>query len=140
MFIFLPSTLLIDGPPTDILSPIIKLEEDLSRTVSWLLGSKLILNDDKTEVMFVGKKSVISCINQLPVRINNKIIKRVECMKILGVMIDSNLKCDKNLSKITRSCNYSLSLLYLLHCALSFSSSKLLISSLRETIHSLVIL
>jgi retron-type reverse transcriptase len=123
-------TLLIDGPPADVLSLINKLEEDLSRTLSWLLGSKLILNDDKTEVMFVGKKSVISRCSQLHVHIHNKIIKRVESMKILGVMIDSNLKWDKHLSKITQSCNYSLSLLYPLRSVLSYSSRKLLISSL----------
>jgi hypothetical protein len=34
-------TLLIDGPPTDVLFIINKLEDDLSRTSCWLLGSKL---------------------------------------------------------------------------------------------------
>jgi hypothetical protein len=80
--------------------------------------------------MFVGKKNVISRLNQLSVRISNKVIKRVECTKILGIMTDSNLKWDKHLSKITQSCNYSLSLLYPIRCVLSFSSRKLLISSL----------
>jgi hypothetical protein len=123
-------TLLISGPVGDIQSIINKLEEDLTRAVSWLNGSKLLLNDEKTEVMFVGKKSVIACVNHLNVHINNKVIKRVDCMKILGVMLDCNLKWDKHLSKINQSCNYSLSLLQPLRCVLSFSSRKLLISSL----------
>jgi hypothetical protein len=123
-------TLLISGPVVDILRIINNLEEDLARAVSWLNGSKLILNDEKSEVMFVGNKSVISCVNQHVVHINNKVIKRVDCMKILGVMLDSNLKWDKHLSRINQSCNYSLSLLQPLRCVLSFSSRKLLISSL----------
>jgi hypothetical protein len=56
--------------------------------------------------MFVGENNVTAHMNQILLRINNQTIKRVECMKIPGVMTDSNLQWDKPLSKISQSCNY----------------------------------
>jgi hypothetical protein len=49
-------TVLIAGPPDELLSIINQLEEDLSRAVTWIEDSRLLINDDKTEIMFIGKK------------------------------------------------------------------------------------
>jgi hypothetical protein len=51
-------------------------------------------------------------------------------MKIVGVVIDCNLKGDMHLSKAGRNCNYSLSLLQPRRCLLSLESRKLLVTSL----------
>jgi hypothetical protein len=123
-------TVLIAGPPDELLSIINQLEEDLSRAVTWVEDSRLSINDDKTEIMFIGKKCDIKNTLHLTVSFNNKPIKRVDSMKILGVVIDSNLKWDKQLAKVSNSCNYSMSLLRPLRGVLSYTSKKLLISAL----------
>jgi hypothetical protein len=123
-------TVLIAGPPDELLSIINQLEQDLSCAVTWIDDSRLSINDDKTEIMFIGKKCDIKKTLHLTVRFNNKLITRVDSMKILGVIIDSNLKWGKHLAKVSNSCNYSMSLLRPLRGVLSYTSKKLLISAL----------
>jgi hypothetical protein len=48
-------TVLIAGPPDELISIINLLEADLSRAVAWIDNSRLSINDEKTEIMFIGK-------------------------------------------------------------------------------------
>jgi hypothetical protein len=123
------TTLAISGFTNEIDLIVSRLEEDLSRAVGWLGGSRLSINDDKSELMPVGKKTHILRVNPI-VKVNGKVLRRVESMKILGVIIDCNLDCQLHLKKVSRSCNYSLSLLYPLRSVLSYDSRKLLATAL----------
>jgi hypothetical protein len=123
------TTLIAPSNPDELDLAISKLEEDINRVVGWLTNSRLLVNDDKTELMLVGRKQQFARLNPT-VRINGQPIKRVESMKILGVLIDCHLNWNKHLAKVTRNCNYSLSQLYPLRSVLSFASRKTLAMAL----------
>jgi hypothetical protein len=122
-------TLIAPSAPEELELTINKLEEDIERVVGWLNNSRQLVNDEKTELMLVGRKQQLAPLNPT-VRINGQPIKRVESMKILGVIIDCHLNWNKHLAKVTRNCNYSLSQLYPLRSVLSFASRKTLVTAL----------
>ena len=69
----------------------------------WLIANKLTLNEEKTECMLVGSKSL----NNPEIVIGNHIIQQVFSKKVLGVIIDEQLKWkehnDAQCKKISQS-------------------------------------
>ena len=80
-----------------------KLNQDLKSVSEWLAANKLTLNTSKTEFMLIGSRQRIRTSHSSPtLTINGAPIKRVDCVKSLGLNIDENLSWNKHIDKISK--------------------------------------
>ena len=90
------AALLISGKITDEL--IQKIESSINLVQQWYTKNGLLINADKTEVMIMKKKGNFN------ITINNGsetvTIKSKECMKVLGMQMDSQLTWKKHIAQI----------------------------------------
>ena len=71
------------------------------KCLCWLKANKHSLNVAKTELMIIGSKQRLSVQNEdIEVRIDNQIIKKVGCTKSLGVTVDAQLTWCKHFGEI----------------------------------------
>lgn len=68
-----------------------QLESSLHNVAKWLEANKLILNVDKTKLMVLGTKHMLSKFNNVNLVYNNNVIEKVNEFKYLGVKFDSNM-------------------------------------------------
>ena len=92
---------------TPNVSPAHNINEELQKVSDWLAVNKLSLNVDKTKFMIFHTKQ--KNLNQIPeIKINDKLIERVESFKFLGVIIDQNLNWNNHVNhisnKLSRTC------------------------------------
>ena len=79
------------------------LNQDLKSVSEWLAANKLTLNTSKTEFMLIGSRQRIRTFHSFPtLTINETPIKRVDCVKSLGLNIDENLSWNKHIDKISK--------------------------------------
>ena len=68
------------------------LTPELSNLSCWLKANQLSLNVAKTELMIIGSRQRLSVQNEdVEIRIDDQIIKRVGHTKSLGVTVDAHL-------------------------------------------------
>lgn len=77
-----------------------QMNSDLKNVYKWLNQNKLKLNAKKTEYMIISKKEID--LGNLVIKIGNDIIKRVECVKYLGVFIDDKLNFNKQMDTVCK--------------------------------------
>ena len=70
------------------------LEKESERAVKWLKQNKMIVNPDKFQAMLLEKRNEN---NQSRYKINNQTIKTTNCVKLLGINIDSKLNFDSHI-------------------------------------------
>ena len=95
---------------------------------SWMGMKQLKLNNDKTECLIVGKKNDIirfGQVSQLSIQGNGISIN--DCVKDLGVMLDSNLTFDTQINKVVRNAGYHLRNISFIRKYLDESTTRLLI-------------
>ena len=69
------------------------INTDLENVHKWLIANKLTLNEEKTECMLVGSRQRLQqSLNNSEIVIGNHIIQQVSNKKVLGVIIDEQLK------------------------------------------------
>ena len=70
-----------------------KLNADLSHVNDWLKANKLTLNTSKTKFMLIASKGKLSQFRtNFCIHINGSTIKQVKQKKILGIIIDNELR------------------------------------------------
>ena len=84
------------------------INTDLENVHKWLIPNKLTLNEEKTECMLVGcRQRLQQSLNNSEIVIGNHIIQQVSSKKVLGVIIDEQLKWkehnDAQCKKISQS-------------------------------------
>ena len=84
------------------------INTDLENVHKWLIANKLTLNEEKTECMLVGSRQRLQqSLNNSEIVIGNHIIQQVSNKKVLGVIIDEQLKWkehnDAQCKKISQS-------------------------------------
>ena len=82
-------------------SAIHKIEDCCKEIKSWMTTNYLKLNDDKTEVLMVGTKSQLHKSNIHTILIGNTNIEVKDCVKNIGVYIDSELTMKQHVNQIT---------------------------------------
>ena len=76
---------------------------ELSSLSCWLKANKLSLNVAKTELMIIGSRQRLSVQNEdVEIRIDDQIIKKVGHTKPLGVTIDAQLTWCKHVEEISK--------------------------------------
>lgn len=88
------------------------LQEDINRIAEWSYESGLPLNLSKCHIMHLGKNNR-NFEYDIPDKHNNtrRTLSVTTCEKDLGVMVSSDLKVDKHITKITTTANKMLGLL-----------------------------
>ena len=75
------------------LSALYKINKDLDNIRKWIICNKLTLNLKKTEFMIIGSKPRLDAISETPkVLYGDYQLKRIKQKKILGLIIDDQLK------------------------------------------------
>ena len=70
----------------------IKLEDDLNKTLKWLSESGMVANPEKVQLMFLGTNSD----QELWIKIDDQIINQCHQVKLVAVTIDAKLNFDKH--------------------------------------------
>ena len=94
------------------------LTPELSKLSCWLKAKKLSLNVAKTELMIIGSRQRLSVQNEdVEIRIDDQIIKKVGHTKSLGVTIDAQLTWCKHVEEISKKVSSAIgALIYMYVC------------------------
>ena len=89
-----------------------KLEGEIQNVLKWLRTNKLTLNEKKTEYMLIGSAKRLKQIqNDLIIKINDHVIKRVYNKNVLGLEIDDKLKWTEHVEKQSKKISCSIAML-----------------------------
>jgi len=128
--LFADDTSLLRSCPLNQLSNTLdKIEQDLQAVVNWLKSSRLLMNFDKVCFITFGNFKNVD-VSTIKIRMNETELKRVDCVKILGLSIDDKLNWLKHLDNVTKKCNLALSPLYPLRNILSYKTKKMIVNSM----------
>ena len=86
------------------------VNEHLRDISSWCCAHSLLINPDKTKLIFVGVPQLTRSISTLPpVMLLGKEVKPCTVTKDLGVHIDCHLNYNEHIAKTVSTCTYMLS-------------------------------
>lgn len=96
-----------------------KLQICLNDVSNWYCGNKLVLNADKSNVMFIASKSELLKNNaELNIKLHSKALEHCKKSKYLGVTIDENMNWDKHISNLCKSLYIKIAQLSRVKCIL----------------------
>ena len=82
-----------------------KLEQDLHIVAQWCWENHLLINPDKTKLLFLGTRQMLSKLPEDPeVVFLGKTLKPTDSAKDLGVFLDPHLTYDHHISCVMSSC------------------------------------
>ena len=85
------------------------LEKESETAVDWFNQNKMIVNPEKFQAMLLEKRNEN---NQSCLNINNQTIKMTNCIKLLGINIDSKLNFDSYISDLCKKASMQLNTLH----------------------------
>ena len=112
----------------------IKISDTSSKLEEWLVHNKLKLNANKTVYMnFNQPKPGLQ--DPIQIKLNNTLIKEVECTKFLGIWVDSKLTWESHIHHLTQKLS---SLCYAFRILSKISPMELLKSIYYGYVHSVI--
>ena len=81
-----------------------EMNEDLLQVRNWCFGNRLLLNPDKTKLIVLGSRQMISKLHEFHLSLLGKNISPVQSARDLGVTLDSNLTVDNHITTIVSEC------------------------------------
>ena len=112
---------------TDVAELNIKVSNELAKLKFWFAANKLSLNPEKTNFMVFSKMKINY---NFIIKIDAKVINRVNKTKFLGVFIDENLTWKENIKYITTKLSKSIAIMYRTSVMLNKNSIRLLYCTL----------
>ena len=92
---------------SDTSNNLVTLDQCTNAVKAWYLQNDLLLNANKSEVMFVGTtKSLESVKNVTSVNVAGTSLPVTKEIKSLGVILDSRLNLDSHVRAVCKSCRY----------------------------------
>ena len=92
-------------PPNQMSEVVIALNEDILAIARWCCTNSLVINPDKTKLPVIGVPQITSSLPSFPkVELLGKDIKPVPVAKDLGVITDSSLSYNGNVTKTVSDC------------------------------------
>ena len=99
------SKLYLSFPLIQLDAAIDKLKQDLLSVAQWCCENHLLINPDKTKLLFLGTKQMLNKLPQnLSMSFPGATLKLVASSKDLGVILDPHLTYDHHISKTVSSC------------------------------------
>ena len=99
------SKLFMSFPLVELDAAIEKLEQDLHSVAQWCCENHLLINPDKTKLLFLGTRQMLSRLPEDPrVVFLGKTLKPTDSAKDLGVFLDPHLTYDHHISCVVSSC------------------------------------
>ena len=81
------------------------LEEDLHRVFEWCCKNSLLINPDKTKLMVIGSQQLLQQLDHIPsINFIGKTLEPVAQVEDLGTILDSKLKYNKHIQRLSSSC------------------------------------
>ena len=80
------------------------IENCISKISSWMSANRLKLNSDKTEFMILGTRQQVAKMQYDGLSIAGEVIKAKQCVRNLGVYMDSELKMNLHVQNVVRVC------------------------------------
>ena len=103
------------------------LEWESNTTTNWFTKKEMVLNSDKSQIIILdGKKSNLT---NIPLTIDNQLIKSVPSLELLGIHSDDKLSFNLHISNICRSAANEVNGLIQLKSYMSFNEKRILINS-----------
>ena len=81
---------------------IAKMENCISRVSAWMSDNFLKLNEDKTEVMFLGSPHLLSKFENTAISVGIESIKPSDVVRNIGAYIDKHLNMDKHVNNVCK--------------------------------------
>ena len=94
--------------PSDTTDAVAKLERCISVVDKWMAASRLKMNSDKSEVIWVGSKRTVSMHARPAIRIGDDTISATDKARLLGVLISADLTFDQHVTTVSGQCFYQL--------------------------------
>ena len=104
-----------------------RLESESNIAIDWFTKNEIIINLDKFQAIILDKKK--SNLTNIPLTIDNQIIKSVPSVELLGVHLNDKLNFNLHISNICRSAANQLNALIQLKSYLNFNAKRVLINS-----------
>ena len=98
----------------------------------WCAQRKLQLNPDKTELIWFGGRANLELLQSMDItiRLGQVDIEPVDCVRDLGVLLDSSLSMRQHIARITSTCFFHLRRLRKLSRILDIDARKRLVCAL----------
>ena len=81
------------------------LEDDLHRVFEWCCKNSLLINPDKTKMMVIGSQQLLQQLEHtVSIDFIGKTLEPVAQVKDLGTTLDSNLKYNEHIQRLSSSC------------------------------------
>ena len=93
-------------------------------------ANKLKLNPDKTEFIAVSSARNFHKVTVDQLTLGDTNVKRVECVRNLGVLLDSTMSMKQHVAKLCQSCYYYITWVKRIHHVLDRQTAKLIIQAL----------
>jgi hypothetical protein len=104
-----------------------KLNSDLKQISDWLASNKLQHHPTKTKYMIIGSSyNLTNKVHDYPVFLNNKPLCRTSSFECLGVLLDENLKWDKQIEKISKKVESGIAMLQMAKNFIPVSSLQMI--------------
>jgi len=100
--------LYIHCKPSDTVDAVAKLERCIGVVDNWMAASRLKMNSDKSEVIWVGSRRTVSTHGCPAIRIGNDTICATNKARLLGVLISTVLTFDQHVTSVSGQCFYQL--------------------------------
>ena len=85
-----------------------RMENCIADVRTWMASNYLRLNDDKTEIVFIGRKALVSKIGTVEIEIGNALIHSTSHARNIGMIIDNIFNLKHHINSICRGAWYHL--------------------------------
>jgi len=116
--------------PSDTTDAVAKLERCVAVVDKWMAASRLKMNSDKSEVIWVGSRRMLRRMFFQPYRLEDT-ISATDKARLLGLLISANLTFDQHITTVSGQCFYQL-------CQLRSVRQSLDTESIKSLIHGFV--
>ena len=106
-----------------------QLQLALKEIKEWKSENHLKLNDDKTEFVIIGKKSLLKNVQNVNIKLGRSIIPNAKSAKNIGAILDTEMSMEDHIAKVVRACFMQLRRIAHVRQYLSKEATEILVNS-----------